>query len=109
MYSSKQSWEASVVSMLRFNFGFTSWKDVSVKINIYASSKCHPGAVLKMVTLPFTLVNFAEAIPVQHESDKKGSLLSVPSLRDEVDKRITRWLERKLTSIHLWTCKTKYS
>ena len=45
--------------------GFSNWKDATRKFAHYTSSKCHTESVLKMLALPSSTPNIAEALSAQ--------------------------------------------
>ena len=50
--------------------GFCNWKDATVKFAAHQASKCHKEAILKVVTIPATMLDVAESLSVQHQREK---------------------------------------
>ena len=73
----------SVISDISFvSKGFCNWKDATRRFNFHESSKCHNEAIYKLIELPSTTGNVAEALSAQYIQDKlqrRQNLLKVLS------------------------------
>ena len=98
--------------------GFSNWKDATRKFAQHESSKCHTESVLKMLALPSSTPNIAEALSSQTQKerlDRRKCFLSkclarqgLPlrghgdqecdsnfKLRSEDDHNIDSWIKKK--------------